>query len=1419
MDPWAAPNSKEPSHPAISGPSQFQAILTADMQGFSSRLKGDEETLITVVIRSYYRFSAEMAQKFSGDLFRREGDAIWCSFACPLKALEAGIWLVEELHRFNFQRPEAEQILLRTGIHWGAFASESQALFGQTLTRARELENRGQDGCLNLSNEIWCEVLATASPEQLSQLSLCSEQADSRLVTILNSRRIEIEQLESERRQARWVVAISGQDHTRRALDFSVNRGPCFALDDNRSLVIVERRSRFQLSDLEKLQGFSIAVCRGPVEERPSNDSIHREFEGRAFDFVLKMLDCLEPEVSQVVLDMTATLPAGFVSWGSLGGFPLGKRAEVGEVAEYVGPSYRLSCLCQGRKVQVVVDLSGEPLSATRQLLAQYPELQAAVAALKPWSALSQHPPERVIFSVGQPSSPQRLSLKGSQDPNICPTELLSRHSIISSEAELRHHLEPNRLMLGCRRSLSEDRLLVCLLPVADSTAHQQVLRKIKNLGCRIYSFRPSRRARSASCSSQTGESEFETFTDAHPESQSGDICRWIEYTDDGHLQSDFSQREIEQIAVSRTLWIQVGPGPQDLLQSIKSNWLQLLAVPGKVRDIQFDDLDGLGDFCDRLESGAQSLRHLSFPRRLRLRPPASAYKPLQYFGTDDSSIFFGREVELARLLRNIEIQTADSRRKVSNGLQGGPGGGGSAAVGSAPLTSVMTSLVFGRAGVGKTSFLRAGLIPHFRQPQHLSVIVRVQSDPLAALIQQLRKKLRVEQQEEFEVGLTTVETLERLLHTACARVPGTVLIVLDHFEELFLRCTARQQEQCLKTLQELRCRCPFRVYWVIGIREDFLAELTEIQLYWPDILKDLHRLQGLRQEQARRSLVSPGERFGYSWDVDLQDAVLQSLTPVDDQGIEPSLLQVVADYVVKHCSSDEIRSSQATTATGLKWGDSSLLSVGINPPKRLSLGPFVALGGTKALLGMFLDKTLEVALGPQIALTKRLLRSLVSPTGQILSLTRQQLAREANLSSAAVRPLLSSLLDLRLLRSRQEGPTFVYELSTQDFVPHILSWESAEEVAQRYATSLLKSEVQSARRLNAVIPQERLWLLGQHAPLLRLGSVEISALVRSSALQGLDPEVWMQGEQGQTVGLEILLKLLSANETPDRRKREIVAWILRDFSELSESGLDLVTDVARQVANPATLIQLERLGVNALHLELIRGAVRERFFGPSRMATVESGLAWIGSTAENKAMRKNSLRPDLHPRIDSEIDYCQIQVDTFCIDKHLVTNSEYTEFRANHVHLFPPEEAHYPVVNITYQQAQEYAAWLGKQLPSEVQWEKAARGCEGQMFPWGDYFDGQRVNSAESGQRCLTAVDRYPDGASPYGCLNMAGNVWEWTCSPWSIEDGDSLVAKKGGCAINFEPLMYCSSRFEEPPETSMRWAGFRCCHHKGLI
>ncbi len=145
-----------------------------------------------------------------------------------------------------------------------------------------------------------------------------------------------------------------------------------------------------------------------------------------------------------------------------------------------------------------------------------------------------------------------------------------------------------------------------------------------------------------------------------------------------------------------------------------------------------------------------------------------------------------------------------------------------------------------------------------------------------------------------------------------------------------------------------------------------------------------------------------------------------------------------------------------------------------------------------------------------------------------------------------------------------------------------------------------------------------------------------------------------------------------------------------------------------------------------------------------------------------------------------------QPQHGVFLPDFHIarmpITNAQYAAFvKASGYEApnrwedgaFPEGKEDYPVVYISWYDATVYCKWLsdknGKvyRLPSEAEWEKAARGTDGRIYPWGNAWDPDRCNSHESGPGDITPVDTHPNGASPYGILDMAGNTWEWT---WSL-------------------------------------------------
>ena len=185
-----------------------------------------------------------------------------------------------------------------------------------------------------------------------------------------------------------------------------------------------------------------------------------------------------------------------------------------------------------------------------------------------------------------------------------------------------------------------------------------------------------------------------------------------------------------------------------------------------------------------------------------------------------------------------------------------------------------------------------------------------------------------------------------------------------------------------------------------------------------------------------------------------------------------------------------------------------------------------------------------------------------------------------------------------------------------------------------------------------------------------------------------------------------------------------------------------------------------------------------------------------------------------------------EVTVAPFFMDRTEVSNEQYAAFlkATNHAappdwkdNQYPPNAGQMPVVNVSWQDANDYAAWAGKRLPTEAEWEFAARTTDRRRYPWGMKWDTAKANTNETGLNRPAEVGYYADAANPFGLLNMAGNVWEWTASEVkSYKDASIVLAPgkviRGGAFYTPKERATTTYRGFAPPDKKAPGIGFRC-------
>lgn len=703
-------------------------------------------------------------------------------------------------------------------------------------------------------------------------------------------------------------------------------------------------------------------------------------------------------------------------------------------------------------------------------------------------------------------------------------------------------------------------------------------------------------------------------------------------------------------------------------------------------------------------------------PLAVRKRP----YKFLDYYETGDSDIFFGRTLDAAQI-----AQKALSHRLM---------------------------VVFGKSGVGKTSILKAGMMPQLDKHGFSPIYVRTTDDAVKSIKRCVHERLQL-------TGLgshwDSKASLRVCLQNAEDRIKQTLVIILDQAEELSTLLGRAARKSFEEALTECLVIDPPVARFIIALREDFLGEFHELKLGVPDVLRNRYRLRPLTREQAKEAITRPLVGSTMEFESKLVEMVLDDLSEDQAQfvGVEPPQLQIVCDRLYDACA-----------------GSQTLISVSL----------YQQLGGAKRLLGDYVDSVLEAMGEGEKEQARRVLKSLVTsyPTKRLMAI--DEIIQMTDTSLSILEPTLNLLVAHRLIRRVAVSGTYYFELSHEHLVSKIREWIDEPEMRAKATQDLLKQEMNNWYVFEWLMEIERFLQINQERdnPYLRLGERELRLILRCVMRYGIDIDYWVR--RASNLGISVWEYIEEGINNKNAETRAHTVDLLRFLgTDRAVEYLAIAIKDEYPSVHARAVASLHEVGTSRAHEVLRTNLPKDMILIPAGVFTMGPGNAidQAGDTLDHG-------------------EPCRVGLDAFYIDKYPVTNMEYKRFVDATGHTppsywdgkkYPAEKARHPVIQVSWYDAKDYAQWAGKRLPTEAEWEKAARGPNEYLFPWGNKFNPSLCNTSESRVQDTVPVDAHsPEGDSFYGVGDVAGNAWDWTSShfrpyPYDAKDGREQISDTG--------------------------------------
>jgi DNA-binding winged helix-turn-helix (wHTH) protein len=496
----------------------------------------------------------------------------------------------------------------------------------------------------------------------------------------------------------------------------------------------------------------------------------------------------------------------------------------------------------------------------------------------------------------------------------------------------------------------------------------------------------------------------------------------------------------------------------------------------------------------------------------ISLQSQSRPYKFLDYYTERDAQLFFGREPEVEAICSQILAHRS--------------------------------FILHGRSGVGKSSILRAGLMPCLKSEGHQVFVIRSFIDPLHQIMTALGSLPALDESEKNEIEKDEFEkdefekdefekdkfekdeaSLEDLIRRNARRgSKRCVIFFLDQFEEFFTLLSEEMRNRFLDAAGRLLNRETPLFRLVFALREDMLAEMSQLKISIPEIFHHEYRLKRLSRDQAALAITGPANAVGCQYEPQLVARLLDDLS--DEDGIDPPQLQIVCDNLY----------------------DSRGAS------NELTLAIYNRLGGASQILAGYLERVLRRFNRADLEVVKEILTALITADGRRLVLSQIELEarirNQASRASISADRLIEELVAARVVRRRSQDGEAWLELAHDFLTPEVSRWLSADRVALKRARGIIERAMENYQTHRLLIDADALDLLEPFGEQLGLTGKESDLLTESLLGRAQSAPEWLINSSPSSSDLIIGA---ASNSDSDVRLRAVEAACLLRGDEMRE--------------------------------------------------------------------------------------------------------------------------------------------------------------------------------------------------------------------------------------------------------------------------